>query len=452
MKYANECISSQLDLFCLPSLDTSLEEGSWIYLEQQIKDAQNEIIFNIDQSEYLDLTSCMLYVSVKIHKKLESNSTTLTVDTPLEESAAIAPVNNFLHSLWKKVHVKIDTIDVEDTTSLYAYKEYILKILNTGHEEQGSLLSASCFYKDDGGQFENYEILTEEKKEIGPDNAKFAIKVPKTCNNGFINRRNLMMKGNGKFEMMGHLNLDIFGTNRLLLPKTPMQIKLFKNEDSFCLLGNDKLNYNIRIKDIKLRLRTVRVSDQVQAAHLATLVRNPANYHVKKTEVKEFKCNTSGKKISQEICKGRVPNIIIFGLSNYAYKEKMNPFNFQNFNVRKVELNVGKLFLPYTYALDIDYKTAHYLNGYISLFDTFTKPDIGNTVSREDYPNGYALYGFNLQPSINCSGDLVFLPKDEAVTVKIEFDGEPDDKFLDLICYLEYDKIIQIGSDRKVIP
>ena len=180
MKYANECISSQLDLFCLPSLDTSLEEGSWIYLEQQIKDAQNEIIFNIDQSEYLDLTSCMLYVSVKIHKKLESNSTTLTVDTPLEESAAIAPVNNFLHSLWKKVHVKIDTIDVEDTTSLYAYKEYILKILNTGHEEQGSLLSASCFYKDDGGQFENYEILTEEKKEIGPDNAKFAIKVPKT--------------------------------------------------------------------------------------------------------------------------------------------------------------------------------------------------------------------------------------------------------------------------------
>jgi hypothetical protein len=110
MKYANECISSQLDLFTLPSLDTSLEEGSWIYLQQQIKDAQNEIIFNIDQSEYLDLTSCMLYVSVKIHKKLESNNTTLTVDTPLDETAAIAPVNNFLHSLWKKVHVKIDTI------------------------------------------------------------------------------------------------------------------------------------------------------------------------------------------------------------------------------------------------------------------------------------------------------------------------------------------------------
>ena len=54
----------------------------------------------------------------------------------------------------------------------------------------------------------------------------------------------------------------------------------------------------------------------------------------------------------------------------------MNPFNFQNFNVRKVELNVGKLFLPYTYALIVDYETAHYLNGYISLFDTFTKPDI----------------------------------------------------------------------------
>ena len=86
------------------------------------------------------------------------------------------------------------------------------------------------------------------------------------------------------------------------------------------------------------------------------------------------------------------------------------------------------------------------------MFDTFTKSDIGNTVSREDYPNGYALYGFNLEPSINCSGDLVFLPKDEAVTVKIEFDGEPEDNFLDLICYLEYDKIIQIGSDRKVIP
>jgi hypothetical protein len=41
--------------------------------------------------------------------------------------------------------------------------------------------------------------------------------------------------------------------------------------------------------------------------------------------------------------------------------------------------------------------------------------------------------------------------KEEEVTIKITFKTQPDETSLDLICYIEYDKIIEFDEDKKVI-
>jgi hypothetical protein len=92
-----------------------------------------------------------------------------------------------------------------------------------------------------------------------------------------------------------------------------------------------------------------------------------------------------------------------------------------------------------------------FLNGYMNLFDLSNKTNLGNNFTREDYPNRYCLYGFNLEPILNCSRDFVSVTKEEEVTIKITFKTQPDETTLDLICYIEYDKIIEFDKDKKVI-
>ena len=256
-----ECAIKPLDVHQTPYINTSVEEGTWNYVDQKVQNAQKEIIFSVENTEYLDLSSMQLYASVNIFPINKQNPNVTAEITTLTDS--VAPINNLLHSLWEKISLKCGTVELDNPTSSYAYKDYFLKLLNYGHEEKTTLFSSSLFY----------------------------------------------------------------GKN----------------------------------------------------------------------------------------------------------------------------LWVGKNQRPYTYTLDLDFSTNHYLNGYMTLFDLSNKTNLGNNITREDYPNGYCLYGFNLEPILNCSGDFVSVSKEEEVTIKITFKTQPDETSLDLICYIEYDKIIEFDKDKKVI-
>ena len=453
-----ECAIKPLDVHQTPYINTSVEEGTWNYVDQKVQNAQKEIIFSIENTEYLDLSSMQLYASVNIFPINKTSPNVSAEITALTDS--VAPVNNLLHSLWEKISLKCGTVELDNPTSSYAYKDYFLKLLNYGHEEKTTLFSSSLFYKDTAGEFDNYEVKTETEESVvikkeGISNAQadttIRVTKPQNTNAGFLQRRKLLMDNKGKIELMGQLQFDLFSTENYILPGTKLEITLFKNPDEFCLMGTDKEKYGINIVDIKLRIRTQTISKQVQNAHTLAISRNPACYLIKESKVVTHKLNTSGKTVTQKISEGKIPNKVILGLSNYSYKPKTNPFNFRNFDVSRIEFRVGKNQRPYTYTLDLDFATNHYLNGYMTLFDLSNKTNLGNNITREDYPNGYCLYGFNLEPILNCSGDFVSVSKEEEVTIKITFKTQPDETSLDLIFYIEYDKIIEFDKDKKVI-
>ena len=70
------------------------------------------------------------------------------------------------------------------------------------------------------------------------------------------------------------------------------------------MLGDDVSKYSINIMDIKLRVRTQKLSAQVQNAHNALLLKNPAIYHMKSSLVKKFSVGTAGSSFKLEISKG----------------------------------------------------------------------------------------------------------------------------------------------------
>lgn len=66
-----ECIKSELDLFALPSTQTSIEGGQWIHykpLSSLTDDSPIEFVIPGQSDEYVDLSQTMIYIKVKVVK------------------------------------------------------------------------------------------------------------------------------------------------------------------------------------------------------------------------------------------------------------------------------------------------------------------------------------------------------------------------------------------------
>jgi hypothetical protein len=96
------CAKSELDLFSLPSTQTSIESG--IYVEYHpisniTGGAPIEFDVTATGDDYLDLANSFLCVRAKI--------TRINGDD-LDAADTVRPVNNFLHSLFSQVDVSLN--------------------------------------------------------------------------------------------------------------------------------------------------------------------------------------------------------------------------------------------------------------------------------------------------------------------------------------------------------
>ena len=72
-----------------------------------------------------------------------------------------------------------------------------------------------------------------------------------------------MTKANQKIQMMGQLHLDLFCQDKYLINHVDLKLKLRRSRDQFALCG-DEDEYKIKIKDIGLYVRKVKVSAPVR--------------------------------------------------------------------------------------------------------------------------------------------------------------------------------------------
>lgn len=66
-----ECVKSELDLFALPSTQTSIEAGQWVHykpLSSLSDESPLEFVIHGSGDEYIDLSHTLLYLNLKICK------------------------------------------------------------------------------------------------------------------------------------------------------------------------------------------------------------------------------------------------------------------------------------------------------------------------------------------------------------------------------------------------
>ena len=75
------------------------------------------------------------------------------------------------------------------------------------------------------------------------------------------------------------------------------------------------------------------------------------------------------------------------------------------------------------------------------------KRDEGNDIAREDYPNGYALYAFDISPDLAEEGHFN-LAKQGTVRVELKFETALANT-VTVVPYAEFENVIEIDRNRN---
>ncbi|CAF0717609.1 unnamed protein product [Brachionus calyciflorus] len=146
LKDSSECIKSELDLFLTSSTNKSIVNCGWFEINPPSSlspDSPIDFRYEGSNNHYLQLWRTSLYLQVSFYMEKDK----------IEEADEIAPVNNFLHSLFSKVELSSNEHNYENSNNVYPYKASITDLLNL-QVSKNSYLQSWLFYKDDAGLFD----------------------------------------------------------------------------------------------------------------------------------------------------------------------------------------------------------------------------------------------------------------------------------------------------------
>ena len=427
------CAQSELDLFEAPPTVEQIEKTTCMpYRSSSSLENTKVIEFFIAGTgeEYIDLQETKLHLQCKLltleGKKIDKDKTTTDKGGP-------APTNNLLHSLFSQVDVYLNDKLVSTSNNLYPYRAYLETLLNHGNDPKDSHLTCALYYPD------------------ASDNIELAHGSPDYQANSGMKKRQEVAITNTQFDLIGPIHSDFFHQNRYLLNNVDVKIRFVRTSDAFCVMGNGKMV----IDQATLFVHKVRLSPSLMLAHAQLLTKRPARYPFHRVEMKSFSIAQGQMSVNRDnIVLGQLPTHVMVGLVDSeaeSGKALLNPFNFQHFNLNYLSLQVGSEQIPST-PLQPDFKEGLYIREYQQLLESigFWHSDKGVNFSREDYPKGYTLYGFNLTPNKQQCSEAFNLLKQGNLQLNMKF-AEKTPKTITVILYLVYQNMMEIDHARNVL-
>ena len=459
--FSKRCDKSEIDLFSVPPTQQSLERGRWIGYAplSSVENTDSPINFLVTGTdEYIDLSKTILTVTGKIVKDNES-----VLDGANQTS--VAPVNNFLHSLFKQVDVYLNGKQVTPAMGTYPYRAYIETLLNYDASAKESQFSSALYYKDTATQMDEVGALPSSKTITltssavqGANNTvDVSIPVPGTGNQGFA-KRSKFIQNSKQFVLSGPIFADIFMTDRLLLNMMDLRVVLNRSSNAFCLMDlsdkdNPAVKPKVQLSHVELKIRKVKLDQTVSDGIERMLKQTPALYPIRRVECKILTVPQNLPTTRQDnIFSGLIPKTFVVGFvtANAAggvYGK--NPYNFAHFGVTSLSLTANGEEIPFK-QLTLKYpKKANgeidttageddaldFNEAYNTLFSGTGKiySNAGLDINRDDYPGGYALYAFDLTPDMCKSSQYFNTVQHGSLSLALTFKAQAEP--LALVCY-----------------
>ena len=230
--------------------------------------------------------------------------------------------------------------------------------------------------------------------------------------------------------------------------------------------GQNRINPKVKLTDVVLKIRKVKVDQTVSDATEVILKQTPALYPIRRVECKALTIPTGLPNVRKDnTFSGTIPKSFVFGLVealSYSGTYGRNPYNFQHFGVKNITLSVNGEEIPFkqlalTYPEDPNGNPGNdtgldFIQAYNTLFSGTGKmyANTGLDITREDYPKGYVLYAFDLTPDMCNTTEYFNTVQRGSLSVDITFEGQTKVPIA-MLCYGDFENIIRIDSERNVI-
>ena len=415
-----------LALFRPRPIDTSIEKIEYVeYRPVSVINRNNVIEFNIDgnSSCYIDLRSTKLYVKARILHKNGS---------PVSEDDKVAFVNFTLSSLFKQCNVSFQQKLISSCLSThYAFHGALNTLLNFSEDAKESHLQTQMYYKDTAGYMNSTDPV------VGG-------------NMGLAQRWNLTKTGKC-VDMEGPIHIPIMQQGRFLLNGVQLNIKLFPSSDAFALMASED-NYKIDIVDSKLKVCFVKVNDDIILSQDVVLKTTPALYPYTSSNIKSYSIPKGTQTWAiDNVFLNDVPDKVYVALNSseaFSGHIQKNPYNFQHMNVRLLGFDVNGRSQP-SVPFTPHYEDSNYIEPYLSLFSATGRyqQDTGNYIGKDEYPNGYCIYAFDL----SCTHTDVFSNKKKKGHTRLNIQFEHGlNETVTAIVYGQFPALMKIDHARNV--
>lgn len=438
-----ECISSALNLFQRPYVDTSINHAYYTRHTpvSAISDSATSITIDVPQSEdFTDLNQSYFLLQTKIVKADGGALDAFTAPDAAGSGNSVGFINIPSSSMFSNINVVMGEQNLSDNYSTYPYLAYFQNLLNFSNDCHASLQQLAGFYED---------------KNFSSRSAHTA-----ATDTGFKTRAQLTRRSHYA-TFVGVIHHGLFSQNRFLLPLMPISLEFMKASNSFVLKSDDtSANYKFQIKSLNMFIRRVKVKASHKLEIENQLLKEPCLLPLRHCSVKPLFIDRNTHSVSFEniFNSNSLPAFCCIALTTqaaYRGSYATDPFQFDHFRVTSMKITLDNETYPSPMGFTPDYvSTSHpdWAQEYFSLFYNDLKSNQGRLITLDSYKNGgYCMYFFTLGFETNEASDHV-TPKRVGTGARLEitFDSGSTNEALTVLVYQERDEELRIHANRRV--
>ena len=306
--------------------------------------------------------------------------------SPLVQNELAVPINLLMQTAWKQIDLTLGNMIISHPQQMFPWKAIINFLLMTSEETKNTQGASQGYYKDSAGEMDT--VAADES--------------------AILSKLNLCQLSKW-VDFEGAPLEDCASMPRFILNNVKFGLKLTRASDEFCILAADQTKaYKLEFCDLKLRMCWASVSSGVLLGHHEALKHANALYPFTRVEMMNHSVPAGDSNVTlYNICTKSVPSRLVVGMVTaeaYNGSFQKNPFNFQHFHVSNISLVVNESIVggqPLVTNFDpVNANGRDYVTAYNNMFSS-TGTDgtnFGNNIKIEEFPEGYALFCFNLEP------------------------------------------------------
>lgn len=323
--------------------------------------------------------SSELYIDPRIYMKVtfkitNDDGTSIGGDIP------VAPMNNYLHSLWRHVECQINTRNVTITSGNYTYVSYFLNQFVRDKTEKETTMETDNFYEDTPGEFDA---------------------VDPASNLGFKERQ-ILANDSSLITGFGPVAIDLFQRKKLIPPGFGLSLKFYPNGDTvFIMSGTAQPDEVFNIADMSVFYKTIKLSSGLRTAISSGMLHKPIVYPIKRHAVSVYEEPAGTTLVHRNVSSfTTLPETVFIGIvsadainGNYL----KNPFNFITKSCSNASIFiVGKRIPTNDYSPNYDAKDAHQAYQSLVKYSRLQGVTTNGVSYREYMMDGNGVWIFNI--------------------------------------------------------